>query len=225
MASDESAALTYASYLALDEVLGAQRPRSDEHDELLFIVIHQVYELWFKQLLHELAYLQRRLEAGDSSRALGTLQARADDPQDGRRADRRARDDDPAASSRPSATGSTPPAASSPPSSASSRPSSAAATTAPLDRYPPGSRRRASGSRTRWRGPRLLDSFLRYLAAQGFGVPRAALERDVHPAGGRRRRRCRTCSSTSTASTARRRRCASAWSTSTRACRSGATAT
>ena len=40
---------------------------------MLFIVIHQVYELWFKQLLHELAYLQRRLEMGDSSRALGTL--------------------------------------------------------------------------------------------------------------------------------------------------------
>src|SRR5436190_12575044 len=73
MASDESAALTYASYLALDDVLGAQRPRSEEHDELLFIVIHQVYELWFKQLVHELTYLQRRLEMGDSSRALGTL--------------------------------------------------------------------------------------------------------------------------------------------------------
>ena len=73
MTSDESAALTYASYLALDDVLGAQRPRSEEHDELLFIVIHQVYELWFKQLLHEFAYLQRRLEMGDSSRALGTL--------------------------------------------------------------------------------------------------------------------------------------------------------
>ena len=40
---------------------------------MLFIVIHQVYELWFKQLLHELAYLQRRLEMGDSSRALATL--------------------------------------------------------------------------------------------------------------------------------------------------------
>ena len=56
---DRSPALTYTSYLALDEVLGAQRPRSDEHDEMLFIVIHQVYELWFKQLLHELAHLQR----------------------------------------------------------------------------------------------------------------------------------------------------------------------
>src|ERR687895_12243 len=61
--SDHTASLTYSSYLALDEVLGAQRPRSDEHDELLFIVIHQVYELWFKQLLHESAHLQGRLEA------------------------------------------------------------------------------------------------------------------------------------------------------------------
>ena len=70
---DEHPALTYGSYLALDEVLGAQRPRSDEHDELLFIVIHQVYELWFKQLLHELAHLQVRLEAGDASHAIRTL--------------------------------------------------------------------------------------------------------------------------------------------------------
>jgi len=66
-------ALTYTSYLALDEILAAQRPRSDEHDELLFIVIHQVYELWFKQLLHELAHLQRRLEDGDTPHALHTL--------------------------------------------------------------------------------------------------------------------------------------------------------
>jgi tryptophan 2,3-dioxygenase len=73
MASEHAAALTYTSYLALDEILGAQRPRSDEHDEMLFIVIHQVYELWFKQLLHELAYLQRQLEDGDTPRALGTL--------------------------------------------------------------------------------------------------------------------------------------------------------
>jgi tryptophan 2,3-dioxygenase len=73
MASEQSAAVTYTSYLALDEILGAQRPRSDEHDEMLFIVIHQVYELWFKQLLHELRYLQRRLQNGDTARALGTL--------------------------------------------------------------------------------------------------------------------------------------------------------
>jgi tryptophan 2,3-dioxygenase len=64
---------SYWSYLALDELLAAQRPRSDEHDELLFIVIHQVSELWFKQLLHELAHLQARLEAGDATSALHTL--------------------------------------------------------------------------------------------------------------------------------------------------------
>jgi tryptophan 2,3-dioxygenase len=40
---------------------------------MLFIVIHQVYELWFKQLLHELRHLQGRLEAGDSSHSLHTL--------------------------------------------------------------------------------------------------------------------------------------------------------
>ncbi|GAB3476463.1 tryptophan 2,3-dioxygenase [Amycolatopsis cihanbeyliensis] len=66
---NDSPALTYTSYLALDEVLGAQRPRSDEHDEMLFIVIHQVYELWFKQILHELGYVQDRLAAGDTAHA------------------------------------------------------------------------------------------------------------------------------------------------------------
>jgi tryptophan 2,3-dioxygenase len=71
--TDPSPALTYGSYLALDEVLGAQRPLSDEHDELLFIVIHQVYELWFKQLLHEAGHLQWRLEDGDTAHALHTL--------------------------------------------------------------------------------------------------------------------------------------------------------
>ncbi len=69
----QSAALTYTSYLALDEILAAQRPRSDEHDEMLFIVIHQVYELWFKQLLHELDHLQRRLEKIDTPHSVRTL--------------------------------------------------------------------------------------------------------------------------------------------------------
>lgn len=72
-------AVTYASYLGLEELLAAQRPRSlgadgrPEHDELLFIVIHQVYELWFKQLLHELAEVQRTLEAGDTDTTLHLL--------------------------------------------------------------------------------------------------------------------------------------------------------
>ena len=72
-------AVTYASYLALEELLAAQRPLSrdadgrPEHDELLFIVIHQVYELWFKQLLHELTEVQRTLEAGDTDTTLHLL--------------------------------------------------------------------------------------------------------------------------------------------------------
>ena len=65
--------LTYTSYLALEEILAAQRPRSDEHDEILFIVVHQVYELWFKQLIHELRYLQRMLEEGNDARAFATF--------------------------------------------------------------------------------------------------------------------------------------------------------
>jgi tryptophan 2,3-dioxygenase len=65
--------LTYTSYLALEEILGAQRPTSDEHDEILFIVVHQVYELWFKQLIHELRYLQRMLEEGNDARAFSTF--------------------------------------------------------------------------------------------------------------------------------------------------------
>jgi tryptophan 2,3-dioxygenase len=70
-----STPLTYASYLKVDELLALQHPLSDgpEHDEMLFIVIHQVYELWFKQLLHEVDRLQRLLEAGDGLGALGTL--------------------------------------------------------------------------------------------------------------------------------------------------------
>jgi tryptophan 2,3-dioxygenase len=68
-------AVTYGSYLRLDELLALQQPRSTgpEHDELLFIVIHQVYELWFKELLHELDYVRRLLEAGDPHRAQHTL--------------------------------------------------------------------------------------------------------------------------------------------------------
>jgi tryptophan 2,3-dioxygenase len=71
--NERSPALNYSSYLHLDELLVTQRPRSDEHDELLFIVIHQVYELWFKQILHELGALQRRLEEDRGPRALHTL--------------------------------------------------------------------------------------------------------------------------------------------------------
>jgi len=65
--------VTYAGYLRLDQLLTAQQPRSGEHDEMLFIVIHQIYELWFKQLLHELAKLQAQLEDGETTHAMRTL--------------------------------------------------------------------------------------------------------------------------------------------------------
>jgi tryptophan 2,3-dioxygenase len=66
---------TYGEYLKLEQLLGLQRPLSDgpEHDEMLFIVIHQVYELWFKQVLHELDYLKDLLSRNDSPRARHTL--------------------------------------------------------------------------------------------------------------------------------------------------------
>lgn len=65
--SDHPGEITYGSYLALEELLALQRPRSSpEHpDELLFIVVHQASELWFKVLLHELEALVVQLERGD----------------------------------------------------------------------------------------------------------------------------------------------------------------
>src|SRR5215217_2377655 len=59
--------LTYANYLDLEKLLTLQKPRSTpaEHDEMLFIVIHQTYELWFKQLLHEFEKIKRDFSAGD----------------------------------------------------------------------------------------------------------------------------------------------------------------
>ena len=67
--------VTYTSYLKLDELLALQKPLSDgpEHDETLFIVIHQVYELWFKEILHELDYLNQQLARPDAPRALATF--------------------------------------------------------------------------------------------------------------------------------------------------------
>ena len=51
---DFSGKMSYGDYLQLDKVLSAQNPKSQEHDELLFIVMHQVSELWMKLLLAEL---------------------------------------------------------------------------------------------------------------------------------------------------------------------------
>ena len=59
--------LTYGSYLRVGHLTGLQGLLSDppQHDEMLFIVIHQVYELWFKQLLHELDEVRNRLDADE----------------------------------------------------------------------------------------------------------------------------------------------------------------
>lgn len=67
--SAEANPLTYGSYLKLADILSAQAPESDRHardahDEMLFIIIHQTYELWFKQILHELDRIQADF-AGD----------------------------------------------------------------------------------------------------------------------------------------------------------------
>lgn len=67
--------LTYSQYLKLDHLLDLQEVRSDppEHDELLFIVIHQVYELWFKLVLHELEKVKRDLSSNDLFGAITTF--------------------------------------------------------------------------------------------------------------------------------------------------------
>ncbi|ASY12580.1 tryptophan 2,3-dioxygenase [Candidatus Planktophila dulcis] len=75
MSDNYESALTYTSYLAVDDLLKLQKPLSDgpEHDEMLFIIIHQTYELWFKQLIHEFQQAQRALESGDTHYALSIL--------------------------------------------------------------------------------------------------------------------------------------------------------
>ena len=77
--NDESA-LNYVSYLKVDQILTAQDPKSAgpdgenfEHDEMLFIIIHQVYELWFKQILHEIDRANALLKANELSPALATM--------------------------------------------------------------------------------------------------------------------------------------------------------
>ena len=67
--------LSYVSYLKVDELLSLQEPKSEgpEHDELLFIIIHQTYELWFKQILHELGRVRALLREGELHPSLGTL--------------------------------------------------------------------------------------------------------------------------------------------------------
>src|SRR5512139_720503 len=171
--------LTYSSYLRLDELLALQRPDSDgpEHDEMLFIVIHQVYELWFKELLHEIDYLRGLLERRDAPRAQHTLKrvltilkvavAQIDiletmTPLEFLTFRERLESGSGFQSFQfrelEFALGMKHPAA--------------------LDRYPVGGAHRARLER-RLAEPTLWDAFLRFLHGAGFAVPREALERDV----------------------------------------------
>lgn len=67
--------LTYSQYLKLDQLLALQQPLSQpvEHDEMLFIIIHQVHELWFKLLLCELEKVIGDLKAGDLYGSIDTF--------------------------------------------------------------------------------------------------------------------------------------------------------
>src|SRR5687768_2745956 len=171
--------VTYGSYLAVDELLALQRPRSEgpEHDELLFIVVHQVYELWFKQLLHELDYAARLLGEGEPHRAQHTLKriltilkvmvaqldiletmtpleflsfrARLEAASGFQSHQFRQLEFLIAMKSR-----------------------------AAIERFPDGSRARTALEH-RWAEPTLWDAFLEYLAREGYAMPESARGRDV----------------------------------------------
>jgi tryptophan 2,3-dioxygenase len=172
-------AVTYNRYLHIDELLALQQPRSvgPEHDELLFIVIHQVYELWFKELLHELDRVRTLLGSDDAARAQHTLKrvltilkvlvAQLDILETMTPLEFlsfRARLEE-----------------------ASGFQSDqfrqlefvvGLKTEAALLRFPPGSRARQALER-RLEEPTLWDAFLRYLSREGYPVPNSYLQRNV----------------------------------------------
>lgn len=173
------AALTYGSYLKIDELLQLQQFRSlgPEHDEMLFIVIHQVYELWFKELLHELDRVRRLLEQDDAYRAQHTLKriltimkvmvAQLDiletmtplefltfrdrlEAASGFQSDQFRQLEFVLGIKSPKA----------------------------MERFQPGTRARAELDR-RWSEPTIWDAFLEYLNGEGYAVPAPQMERDV----------------------------------------------
>jgi tryptophan 2,3-dioxygenase len=172
-------AVTYGTYLKIDELLSLQQPRSagPEHDEMLFIVIHQVYELWFKELLHEFDRVQRLLEDDGAHRAQHTLKriltilkvmvAQLDiletmtpleftsfrerlDAASGFQSDQFRQIEFVLGVKSEHA----------------------------IQRFPQGSRPRTALER-RYREPTLWDAFLRYLSREGYDVPESQLRRDV----------------------------------------------
>lgn len=173
-----SEAVTYGRYLKIEELLSLQQPRDEvEHDEMLFIVIHQVYELWFKVVLHEIDYCRRLLGQGDAVRAQHTLKrvltilkvmvsqldiletmtptefltfrARLDSASGFQSDQFRALEFVLGHKSRGA-----------------------------VERFPEGSRARAALEK-RWEEPTLWDALLRYLSDQGLPVPDDQIARDV----------------------------------------------
>src|SRR5512134_2928687 len=177
--TNDDPAVTYGSYLRVDDLLALQQPRSDgpEHDELLFIVIHQVYELWFKELLHELDRVRQLLTADDTHRAQHTLKriltilkvlvAQLDiletmtplefqsfrerlEAASGFQSDQFRQIEFVLGAKNDKA----------------------------IPRFPEGSRARVALER-RYGEPTIWDAFLRYLAREGYAIPTSHLERDV----------------------------------------------
>src|SRR5687768_547285 len=172
-------AVTYGTHLKIDELLALQQPRSagPEHDELLFIVIHQVYELWFKELLHELDRVSRLLTSDATHRAQHTLKriltilkvmvAQLDiletmtpleflsfrerlEAASGFQSDQFRQIEFVLGRKLPAA----------------------------IARFPEGGRARTT-LQQRYDAPTLWDAFLKYLAREGYDVPSAQLARDV----------------------------------------------
>src|SRR5215216_722925 len=174
-----NAAVTYGAYLKIEELLSLQQPRSTgpEHDEMLFIIVHQVYELWFKELLHELDRVAGLLQDDESHRAQHTLKriltilkvlvAQLDILETMTPLEFlsfRARLE-----------------------AASGFQSDqfrqvefllGAKSDAAMERFPEASRAREALLR-RYHAPTLWDAFLHYLAREGYRVPEAQLARDV----------------------------------------------
>ena len=65
--------MSYTDYLALDQILTAQKPRTDQHDEMLFIIQHQTSELWMRLALHELNGARERIRADEFQPAFKML--------------------------------------------------------------------------------------------------------------------------------------------------------
>ena len=177
MSDHESPAFTYGSYLKVDELLKLQEPRSEEHDEVLFIVIHQVYELWFREVLHELDRVMELLRQDMGDRAQHTLKrvltilkvlvAQVDILE-----------------------------TMTPLEFLTFRNRLAAASgfqsdqfrqiefvlgsksRASIERFADGTRARAA-LEARWTAPTLWDAFVHYLRREGYDIPEAALHRDV----------------------------------------------